>query len=247
MSVEKIWNQWDEIQYKSRMEATEGAYCACMKWDRYNRRYKPEYDVDECIQARCGNEVCVITKRNRNLEKVNIFYDILRTYKTRNGFLEITDRKLKKGIKQFEHQISRTDAEMWLKTRKNKEFKHKLSLDDRKNLYFARYHGLNFTVEVQNIRIEKRENRDLLQDLRDAQEGIEVIHASDAAKKAKKAKSERREKYKAEKERKKETRQIKELKRLLTEDDETLRKYAEKELKKRGIELTPKIEQIAMF
>jgi hypothetical protein len=260
MSVEKIWNQWDEIQYKSRMEATEGAYCACMKWDRYNRRYKPEYDVDECIQARCGNEVCVITKRNRNLEKVNIFYDIIRTYKIKNGFLEITERKLEKGVKQFDHPVARTDAEMWLKTRNGKEFNPKLTRDDRRNLYFVEYHGRDdFTVEVQNIRIEKRESRDLLQDLRDAQEGFEVTHASDNEKKKKQDKHERRVKYQDDKKRRMDKKNVEKWKRLIMDDDfakqyskengisiKSLRDLSESELKKRGI-ILQETKQLSMF
>ena len=47
-------------------------------------------------------------------------------------------------------------------------------------------------VEVQNIRAEYRESRDLLQDLQDIHNGITVIHASDQIKQNKESKRLRR-------------------------------------------------------
>ena len=48
--------------------------------------------------------------------------------------------------------------------------------------YDERYDYFEFHYEVENIRIARSEQRDLLQDLRDAAEGIEVVHEIDKIK-----------------------------------------------------------------
>lgn len=63
--------------------------------------------------------------------------------------------------------------------------------------YDERYDYFEFHYEVENIRIARSEQRDLLQDLRDAAEGIEVVHNIDQikarAEKKRSAKQHRRE------------------------------------------------------
>jgi len=49
-------------------------------------------------------------------------------------------------------------------------------------------------VEVLNVRAERRESRDLMQDLEDIRNGIQVVHASDMQKLEAQAKKERRKK-----------------------------------------------------
>lgn len=56
------------------------------------------------------------------------------------------------------------------------------------------YDYMEFSYEVQNIRIEKRETRDLLQDLRDVADGLTVVHAADQQRAKAQAKQEAREK-----------------------------------------------------
>ncbi len=252
-SVEKIFVEWDEIRSREHNKImAEYGYCACMKWDRYARRYRSEYDVDDCIRTGCKNEVCAITKKQRNLEKVNIFYDILRIRKYKMGLVEMDDKQIEKGVKVFESAITKTDAEIWLKMYSKENFQVKHNKYDRRDLHFSEYHGktgfdeydwFEFTITPQNIRIEKRESRDLLQDLRDAQEGIEVIHASDLQKAAKQAKKDRKESRQKANERK----IIKNMKNLLNSESELLKIFAEKELKRRGVIIEKELEQISMF
>lgn len=204
-SVEKLWDEWDKIQNEAYLDATsEHGFCINMVWDRPKRKYIPRFIVEECIHIGCQNVVCAITKRTRNLEKVNIFYDVLRKRHYKKGLIENTERSITKGVKKFEKPIARTDAEIWLKENKE-EFEPRLTQLDRKELFFSEHHGdtgygeydfCKFTVTPINIRIEKRESRDMLQDLTDAREGIEVRHESDLKKAAKIAKSERLKKAK---------------------------------------------------
>jgi hypothetical protein len=251
-SVEKLWDEWNKIQSEAWQKITsEYGYCACMIWDRPSRQYKPKYDVDNCIHANCQNEICAITKKERNLEKVNIYYDILRVTRYKQGLLDHEIKSLEKGVKKFASPVSRTDAEIWLKLNKD-EFEPKRNSQDRSNLHFSQYHGktgfgeydwFEFTLIPQNIRIEKREARDLMQDLKDAQEGIEITHASDLIKAKKQAKRD----AKIARQEAKENKVIKNMKKLLNGDDELLKRFAERELSRKGVIVEEKPEQLSMF
>ncbi len=74
--------------------------------------------------------------------------------------------------------------------------------------FFSRHHRtwpgydfFEFQYEVENIRIEARETRDLLQDLRDVAEGLTVVHDSDLKAAAKVKKQEAKAKRMAAKDR----------------------------------------------
>lgn len=264
-SVEKIWDEWDKIESAARKEAMQGyGYCSCMKWDRPKRKYLGRYDVLTCIYRRCENEVCAITRRARDLKKVNIYYDILREKHYKKGLFEFTEREIEKGVKRFDSAVARTDAEIFLKIYKDK-FEPRYTRDDRRELHFSQYHGkggygeydwCEYSVTPQNIRIEHRESRDLLQDLRDIAEGIAVVHASDLKKKAAQAKRDRRTARQEAKARKNEKQSIETYKMWLFEGvtkdgepaSEALKIHARRELEKRGIDLEEKEqEQLALF
>ncbi|MBR1812477.1 MAG: hypothetical protein IJ773_01500, partial [Lachnospiraceae bacterium] len=108
-----------------------------------------------------------------------------------------------KGVKVFPHPVARTDAEIWLATKKAEydpiRDKHiippRLNMDDRRMEYFSKHHRswpgydyFEFHYEVENIRIEARETRDLQQDLRDVADGLTVVHDSDLKAAAKRKK-----------------------------------------------------------
>lgn len=215
-SVEKVESENVREAHKQYMELTGGAYCASVVGSNGYKAgcYEAKYDVEQCIQSRCNNPVCVIRKQPRDLKKVNIFYDVRRTWITRRGFLEEKKVELTKGLKVFDHPVARTDAEIWLKVKEHEAsplnnydvIEHpKKTLEDRRQEHFSHmyrhydelYDYFEFHYEVENIRIARSEQRDLSQDLRDAAEGVEVIHnidqlkAKTAAKRA--AKAHRRE------------------------------------------------------
>ena len=218
-SAERIEAEWNRRRKEQYMQITGGQYCACVQDGNgfEGGLCKIQYDVETCIQVACRNSVCCILKCERNLSKVNIFYDIRRTWITRQGFLEETKTTLEKGLRVFSKPIARTDAEIWLRTKKAEYdpiqdkhiFQPKISPEDRKMEHFSEWHRrypgydwFEFRYEVENIRIEAKETRDLLQDLRDVAEGIEVRHKSDEERKEKQEKRERRAAYRAQKERK---------------------------------------------
>ena len=227
LSVERIWDYWDKIECQARQEL-EG-YCACMEWDRPNRRFVPKFNVETCMQSNCTNETCFVTKRPRNLERVNIYVDIVRVkrYKRKGALFEHEEKTIQKGIKVLKKPAARTDAEIWLRQNRKsvlspgrwgtEEDSLAAFINDWHNkrdelLAYARqfpaewfptykvelaeqFEWFEFRLSVENIRIERREVRDLIQDLRDAAEGFEVVHASDIERARKQAKRERRQKY----------------------------------------------------
>lgn len=123
ISVEKLQEEQDRIQSQAWQEAVAGyGYCNCMVWDRKSRKYLPRFDVNKCIEFGCQNESCAITGHPRDLQRVNIYYDILRVLRYQKGLLENTEKKLEKGIRRFKTAVARTDAEIWLKQYGETEF-----------------------------------------------------------------------------------------------------------------------------
>ena len=220
-SVEKIKAEYAREAHKQYMELTGGSYCACVVGSNgyAGGCYEVSYDVMNCIRYGCENPVCVIRKQPRNLKKVNIFYDVRRTWITRLGFLEEKKVEVTKGLKVFDHAVAQTDAEIWLKMKEHEASplnnyavieNPKKTPEDRRQEYFSKMHRrygdqydyFEFHYEVENIRVTRSEQRDLIQDLRDVAEGIEVIHAADSMKAAKAQKRARREAAKAQRIRK---------------------------------------------
>ena len=83
-----------------------------------------------------------------------------------------------------------------------------LTPEDRRQTFFSKMHRqygeydyFEFHYDVENIRIAKSEQRDLLQDLRDVADGLEVVHAVDLKKEQAAKKRESRQRRKEQKER----------------------------------------------
>ena len=212
-SAEKVEAEASRRSREQYMEITGGQFCACVEHGNGfdGGRCQVRYDVERCIRLQCKNKVCSITKRERDLSKVNVFYDIRRTWITRAGLFEDTRTEITKGMKVFEHPVARTDAEIWLARRKAEfdPFKDKniidphLSREDQQQEFFSKMHRkypgydyFEYHYSVENIRIEHREFRDIKQDLEDVRAGIEVTHAIDIQKAETAKKRENREKNK---------------------------------------------------
>ena len=218
-SAEKVESERSERQHRQYMEITGGAYCACVVGGNgYDGgRVEVQYDVEQCIRCRCQNPVCVIRKQKRDLSRANIFYDVRRTWVTRIGFLEEKKVQVTKGERVFPHPVAQTDAEIWLEMKKAHfnplwsssviDSPH-LTPEDRRQTFFSKMHRrygeydyFEFHYDVENIRIAKSEQRDLLQDLRDVADGLEVVHAVDLKKEQAAKKRESRQRRKEQKER----------------------------------------------
>lgn len=218
-SAEKVETERSARQHRQYMEITGGVYCACVVGcNGYEGgRVEVQYDVEQCIRCRCQNPVCVIRKQERDLSRANIFYDVRRTWITRIGFLEEKKVQVTKGEHVFPHPVARTDAEIWLEMKKAHfnplwsssviDSPH-LTPEDRRQTFFSKMHRrygeydyFEFHYDVENIRIAKSEQRDLLQDLRDVADGLEVVHAVDLKKEQAAKKRESRQRRMEQKER----------------------------------------------
>lgn len=160
-------------------------------------RYNP-YDCLNYTNNGCFNSKCWCTGKERDLTLGNVYYDVKTTTEYRKGFIVEPVIQIAKGKKLFDSRKPIIDLEMYLKIYPDSVWE-KEKMRHHMQLHNAKYHNKKFELEVLNIRIEKRESRDLLQDLEDIREGIEVVHESDKNKKTKEAKSERRKKYQEDK------------------------------------------------
>ena len=201
-SVEKAEAERRQKQKANKryMEIEPGCYCSCIVGSNgfQGGRVEVRYDVAKCIGYGCTNHVCLVRKQQRDLSKVNVFYDIRRTWMTKVGFLEDKRVEVTKGVKVFDKSIAKTDAEIWLKVQEaafnpvhddSVIQRPRKTQEDRAQEYFTKMHRkwpgydyFEFHYEVENIRVARSEQRDLLQDLRDAAEGIEVVHDIDQLK-----------------------------------------------------------------
>lgn len=207
-SAEKIEDERKELiktNLNKRFGTNGMISCACCHIDEDTCEPYFKYNPWECIRftsGGCWMKTCWCTGKERDLTLGNIYYDVKVTTEYRQGFIVEPVIQITKGKKLFDNRKAMTDLKMFLKVYPDEVFQREKMRHSRQ-LFYNEHFGNKFEIEVQNVRIEKRESRDLLQDFQDISEGIQVIHKSDEVKKAKEAKKERRIKYLEAKEKKK--------------------------------------------
>lgn len=179
--MEQLWQVFSE-KHHGRV---------CRHHSRYNRKTKQwsmHYDPMICRMYQCT--MCAVLGKPLSAKRANVFYDLKKTWteKGQGLFPDEERASVKKGIKLLEKPISETLCEAIVKSCR-REIIDREMMRHHADLFFKRY-----ALEVLNIRAERRESRDLLQDLRDIQDGIEVVHESDQKKAAAAKKSEKRKK-----------------------------------------------------
>nr|WP_300658735.1 hypothetical protein [uncultured Acetatifactor sp.] len=124
-------------------------------------------------------------------KKGNVFYDvkIRRQRSDLDGtlFEGQADTSITRGWKLFSHPVGMDICRACAKLCRDK-IEWKVRMEYSSELFHAEYYGKEFSVEVLDIRAERRESRDLMQDLEDIRSGIRVAHASDMEKLEAKAK-----------------------------------------------------------
>ena len=103
------------------------------------------------------------------------------------------DTSITRGRKLFSHPVSMDICRACVKLCRDK-IEWKVRMEYSSELFRAERYGKEFSIEVLDIRAERRESRDLMQDLEDIRNGIQVVHASDVEKLEARAKKERRKK-----------------------------------------------------
>jgi len=171
-------------------------HCICCHINEQTCEPYFSFSPAECIRFMrngCDNKVCYCTGKQRNLQKANIYYDVRITTEYRKGFIVEPVVKMIKGRKLFDNQKAMTDLELYLQCNPNAAIgKEKSRNEHLQPLFFAKYYNQRYELQVENVRIEKRSTRDLMQDLMDVREGITVLHESDMVKADKAGKSQRR-------------------------------------------------------
>lgn len=207
-SVEEILKLWDDQMRRDKISFSlqrNGRTCDNhMHYDRDSGEWEMHYAPGTCARFRCmGNAhsvgtrgICPILGRELCKEKGNVYYDLKISFRRKDLdgtlFDGQIDTQIKKGIRVFEHPVSMDICRNYVKLCKD-EIIWKVKSKYHTELFFAeRYERNEFTVEVLNIRAERKESRDLMQDLQDIRDGIQISHASDDEKQEKKHKSEKR-------------------------------------------------------
>ena len=169
-----------------------------MHYDREGKKWKMNYDPGICASMNCSG-ICPVLGRKLDRKKGNVYYDIRtsgRRYEL-DGTLFEGERfcHIKKGCRFFRKPVSMDICRIFVNTCKD-EILWKVKSQYSEEIFFADYFGRDWKLEVENIRAEQRESRDLMQDLQDARDGITVVHASDAQRKHRAEQKERREEAK---------------------------------------------------
>lgn len=166
-----------------------------MTYDYDKTEWKMSYDPSQCARL-CSNVYCPILGKELDKKKGNVFYDLktVRRRKELDGTIFEGEKTVcvRKGIKVFERSMSMDICRKYVQLCKD-DLIAWIRLNHHSELYFGRCKGGDgFELEVLNIRAERKESRDLIQDLRDIEDGILVVHASDEKKAATAQKSETR-------------------------------------------------------
>lgn len=202
-SIEKVdqeRHEEKERKYQKYADAHGGRVCRNhMYYDERTREWNLRYNPGDCARLKCSG-MCPILGRELDKKKGNVYYDI--KIKSRRYDLDGTlfegqiDTTITRGIRKFKSPVSMDICRNYVKLCQEDLIRDVMLNDYHSELFFAKYYGREFSVDVLNIRAEQRESRDLAQDLEDIRNGIKVHHASDDEKKQKAEKSQRRKKAK---------------------------------------------------
>lgn len=192
-SIQKVRDEQEHIirqKYEVFRQQRKNHICYWhMRYNYRTKEWRQLYNPIECARN-CQNigGICDLKHSPISKKRGNVFYDLKITKIRRddtlfNGQEEISIRK---GCRFLETNTSLTICENIVRYSSAEIQKW-----EEGNFHSERF-LFGWKVEVQNIRAEYRESRDLLQDLQDIHNGITVIHASDQIKQNKESKRLRR-------------------------------------------------------
>jgi len=186
---EEVWEEADTLFEAFRLQKQGRACKHRSRYDRMEKQWRMFYDPIDCAREGFCN-YCDVLQSELSPKKGNVFYDvkISRTQKGVGLFSDETVVSIIKGKKLLDSSASLTLCEAIVRCCGTQ-----IQESEENRSFRERFFDPTYTVEVQNIRAERRETRDLLQDLRDAAEGIEIVHAGDMQKAAAQKKQERKQ------------------------------------------------------
>lgn len=186
-SVEKVLDDnshEEDLLWEIFSQKHNGRACRHQAYfNRSEKKWHMRYDPMTCAQYGCSH--CSMLDKPISPKKANVYYDLKKSYVQKGqGFLpDETIVSITKGIKLLRASETVCDAIV-------KHCKKDIEATVRLNNHSFCF--LGGSVEVLNLRYERRESRDLLQDLRDVAAGITVVHESDQKKAQKEVKRAKR-------------------------------------------------------
>jgi len=233
---------------KKRFGTNGMIHCACCHINERTCEPYFKFRPDDCIKFMhngCDNIVCEVTKKERNLNLANIYYDVKTTYEVTTGFVNQEYKYISKGCKYFDSKKDITDLELWLKINKVDTILRREESRRSRDMFICMVNNRKFKIEILNVRIEAKESRDLLQDLQDIRDGISITHASDTAKATKQIKKDKIKKNKEVKASRLEKQGIKRLKQIVStgfnengeQVSDIIVQHAKDKLKEKGVEI----------
>lgn len=186
-SVEKVLDDneaEEDILWNAFSQRHHGRVCKYQShFNRSEKKWYIHYNPIRCAELCCS--YCSILQKPVVPKKANVYYDLKRTLtEPGEGFVpEETKVSVTKGIKLL--RASETICEAVVQVCRA-EIQRKAELNNHSFCFFGG------TVEVLNLRVDRRPTKDLLQDLQDVTNGISVVHQSDVDKAKKADKHERR-------------------------------------------------------
>ncbi|EOS49441.1 hypothetical protein C809_01676 [Lachnospiraceae bacterium MD335] len=192
----------DEIRRQEVSFGLQKKGRVCREHMRFNRdtlEWEMNYDPYDCGRNRCAG-MCPVLGHELDKKRGNVFYDVKISYLRNdlNGtlFEGQVDTRIIKGKKLFDHPVSMDICKICARLCQDR-IKERVRNHYFTELFFSEYHGRSFSFEIQNVRAERRESRDLMQDLEDIRNGIQIVHASDMEKRNSEEKRERRRQSRA--------------------------------------------------
>ncbi len=186
-SMEKVLDDHEaeaDKLWKAFSQRHQGRVCKYQShYNRTEKKWHIHYDPIQCATFCCS--YCSILGTPISSKKANVYYDLKRTWtEPGEGFVpEETKVSVTKGVKLL--RASETICEAVVKVCHAK-IQRKAELNNHAFCFFGG------TVEVLNLRVDRRPTRDLLQDLQDVANGIAVVHQSDIDRAKKADRHERR-------------------------------------------------------
>lgn len=197
-SFERKLDRLEALKRKQRHDFLASHPRSCRYQINYEGgEWKNRYNFSIC-RTTCGGgcRYCPVAGKALTNKKANVFFDIrvTRTNPEFKGSLFEGNElvSITKGNRFFESPISADLCERFVKSFPF-EIRHKEENRRHSEKFFAELKGEVYKIDIENIRVEKKESRDLLQDLQDIADGIQVVHALDREKQAKIQKKEKRE------------------------------------------------------
>lgn len=185
-SIEKAKKErHDEMErkYEEFSKAHNGRVCRNhMRYNELTREWNMAYEPAICAKMCYSHGFCPILGRALDKKRGNVYYDIKLTYRRYDLdgtlFEGQVDTQIIKGNRYFDRPVSMDICRNFVKLSRD-EVDNKVRMKYHRELFFAEYHGKQFSVEAMNVMAETKKSRDLLQDLEDIKNGIQIQHASD--------------------------------------------------------------------